>query len=96
MRFILAVVCGELKLSNRRKADIEAELEDEGYDKLPSQKKAKAQVGGTAWGLLCGVLCGVLWWWGVRVAAGAAVGCDGLPHRCDASAAVGRSVMVLH
>ncbi|KAI7839009.1 hypothetical protein COHA_007248 [Chlorella ohadii] len=43
VRFILAVVAGELKLSNRRKADIEAELEDEGYDKLPSQKKAKAQ-----------------------------------------------------
>jgi len=51
VRFILAVVAGELKLSNRRKADIEAELEDEGYDKLPSQKKAKAQVGelGAEW-----------------------------------------------
>lgn len=50
VRFILAVVSGELKLSNRRKADIEAELEDENYDKLPSQKKAKAQVGtGRGW-----------------------------------------------
>lgn len=44
MRFILAVVAGQLKLSNRRKADVEAELEDEGYDRLPSQKKAAAQV----------------------------------------------------
>lgn len=50
VRFILAVVSGELKLSNRRKADIEAELEDENYDKLASQKKAKAQVGaGRGW-----------------------------------------------
>ena len=45
VRFILAVVSGELKLSNRRKADVEAQLEDEGYDRLASQKKAAAQVG---------------------------------------------------
>lgn len=45
VRFILAVVGGRLKLSNRRKADIEAELEAEGYDKLPTQKKAQQQVG---------------------------------------------------
>ncbi|KAL4420378.1 hypothetical protein ABPG77_002318 [Micractinium sp. CCAP 211/92] len=43
VRFILAVVGGRLKLSNRRKADIEAELEAEGYDKLPTQKKAQQQ-----------------------------------------------------
>lgn len=45
VRFILAVVGGRLKLSNRRKADIVAELEAEGYDKLPTQKKAQQQVG---------------------------------------------------
>ena len=44
MRFILAVVTGELKLSNRRKADIEGELEAQGYDRLPTQKKAAQQV----------------------------------------------------
>ena len=44
VRFILAVVNGELALAKRRKADIEAELEAEGYDKLPTQKKALAQV----------------------------------------------------
>ena len=44
VRFILAVVNGQLKLSNRRKADVEAELEDEGYDKLLPQKKAQQQV----------------------------------------------------
>ena len=42
VRFILAVVSGALKISNRRKADIEAELEQEGYDRLASQKKAAA------------------------------------------------------
>jgi hypothetical protein len=47
VRFILAVVAGQLKLSNRRKAEVEGELEDEGYDRLPSLKKAQAQVGGT-------------------------------------------------
>jgi hypothetical protein len=46
VRFILAVVGGHLKLSNRRKAEVEQELEDEGYDRLPAQKKALAQVGG--------------------------------------------------
>lgn len=40
------MVGGQLKLSNRRKAEVEAELEDEGYDRLPSQKKAVAQVRG--------------------------------------------------
>ncbi|EFN59062.1 hypothetical protein CHLNCDRAFT_137783 [Chlorella variabilis] len=43
VRFILAVVGGQLKLSNRRKKDVEGELEDEGYDKLPNQKKAAQQ-----------------------------------------------------
>ena len=39
-RFILAVVNGELVLSNRRKADIEQELDREGYSKLAPQKKS--------------------------------------------------------
>ncbi len=45
VRFILAVVGGHLKLSNRRKAEVEQELEDEGYDRLPAQKKALALLG---------------------------------------------------
>ena len=45
VRFILAVVSGALKLSNRRKADVEAELEAQGYDRLaPVKKAAAAQV----------------------------------------------------
>lgn len=57
MRFILAVIDGSLKLSNRRKADVEEELEAEGYDKLASQKKAAAaaavSAGLGAYGVLC-------------------------------------------
>lgn len=54
VRFILAVVGGQLKLSNRRKAAVESELEDEGYDKLPGQKKAAAQVGASSWAVCIG------------------------------------------
>lgn len=38
-RFILAVVSGELVVSNRKKADIVADLERAGYDKMPPKKK---------------------------------------------------------
>lgn len=40
MRFILAVVSGELVISNRKKADIVADLEQQGYDPMPANKKA--------------------------------------------------------
>ena len=40
-RFILAVVSGELTVSNRRKADIVAQLEAAGYDAMPPSKKAR-------------------------------------------------------
>lgn len=43
VRFILAVVSGELVVSNRKRKDVEAELEKEGYDRMPKkdgQKKA--------------------------------------------------------
>lgn len=39
-RFILAVVNGDLVLSNRKKADIVGELEKDGYSKLAPQKKS--------------------------------------------------------
>jgi DNA topoisomerase-2 len=39
-RFILAVVAGELVIANRKKADIEAQLERDGYDRMPPSKKA--------------------------------------------------------
>ena len=38
-RFILAVVAGELIISNRKKADIEAQLQRDGYDRMPPSKK---------------------------------------------------------
>ena len=41
-RFILAVVAGELVIANRKKADIEAQLERDGYDRMPPSKKASA------------------------------------------------------
>ena len=53
VRFILAVVGGQLVLANRRKADIEAELEAGGYARLPKQAKrgaAAAQVRGAGAG----------------------------------------------
>ena len=45
-RFILAVVSGELAVSNRRRADIIADLEAAGYDRMPPNKKVR--------GLPCG------------------------------------------
>lgn len=36
-RFILAVVAGKLKISNRKRADIEGQLVDDGYDKMPNR-----------------------------------------------------------
>lgn len=41
-RFILAVVAGELVISNRKKADIEAQLQRDGYDCMPANKKVPA------------------------------------------------------
>ena len=38
-RFILAVVAGALVISNRKKADIEAQLARDGYDRMPPSKK---------------------------------------------------------
>ena len=39
MRFILAVIAGQLVISNRRRADIEADLEAGGYDRVRSSRK---------------------------------------------------------
>ena len=44
MRFILAVVAGELRISNRRKADVVADLERGGFDRLPPARKACCHV----------------------------------------------------
>ncbi len=41
-RFILAVVSGELVIANRKKADIEAQLERDGYDRMPASRKARS------------------------------------------------------
>lgn len=43
VRFILAVVSGNLIINNRKKADIEAELESQGYDKMRKRSKGKKQ-----------------------------------------------------
>jgi hypothetical protein len=40
-RFILEVIAGSLRVSNRKKADIEADLTAGGYDKLPATGTAK-------------------------------------------------------
>lgn len=47
VRFILAVIDGKLKLSNRKKAEIEADLQRMGFDRLPpkSGKGKKASSG---------------------------------------------------
>ena len=45
VRFILAVVAGKLIISNRKRADINSELETQGYDKMPSRVK-KVRKGG--------------------------------------------------
>lgn len=39
MRFILAVISGELKINNRKKADIVADLDSMGYDRIAPAKK---------------------------------------------------------
>lgn len=39
VRFILAVIAGEVVISNRRRADIEAQLESDGYDRMPNTRK---------------------------------------------------------
>ncbi len=36
-RFILAVVAGKLKISNRKRADIEEQLVSDGFDKMPNR-----------------------------------------------------------
>ena len=41
IRFILAVISGELTVNNRRRADIEADLEAAGYDKMTSSKEVR-------------------------------------------------------
>lgn len=40
MRFILAVVSGELVVSNRKRAAIEADMDAMGYDRIQSKPKA--------------------------------------------------------
>jgi DNA topoisomerase-2 len=39
VRFILAVISGDIKISNRKKADIERDLDAMGFDRLGSKKK---------------------------------------------------------
>jgi hypothetical protein len=36
-RFILAVVASKLKISNRKRADIEEQLVSDGFDKMPNR-----------------------------------------------------------
>ena len=44
MRFILAVVNGELRVSGRKKADIEADLDSAGFDRLPPTRKVHYRI----------------------------------------------------
>jgi DNA topoisomerase-2 len=42
IRFIRAVISGELVLSNRKRADIEGDLEAQGFDKMVKSKDVSA------------------------------------------------------
>ena len=39
VRFILAVISGEMVINNRKRVDIEAQLEADGYNRMPNTKK---------------------------------------------------------
>lgn len=41
VRFILAVISGSLKVSNRKKADIEASMDDMDFDRVPPAGKVQ-------------------------------------------------------
>lgn len=45
IRFIRAVISGELSLSNRRRADVEADLEAQGYDRMAKAKDVSMSIG---------------------------------------------------
>jgi hypothetical protein len=45
IRFIRAVISGELVLSNRKRADIEGDLEAQGFDKMAKSKDVSGVVG---------------------------------------------------
>jgi DNA topoisomerase-2 len=42
IRFIRAVINGELVLANRKRADIEGDLQAQGYDKMAKSKDVSA------------------------------------------------------
>ena len=42
VRFILAVISGALKVNNRKKADIEASMDDMAFDRVPPAGKVKS------------------------------------------------------
>jgi DNA topoisomerase-2 len=46
VRFIMAVINGTLRVANRKKAEVEADLAAQGFDRLPSRDgKSKASLG---------------------------------------------------
>jgi DNA topoisomerase-2 len=46
IRFIRAVITGELQVSNRKRADIEADLEAQGFDRMAKSKDVSVCGGG--------------------------------------------------
>ena len=52
-RFILAVVAGKLKISNRKRAHIEEQLTNDGYDKMPNRAAMVSLLHMKLWGLVC-------------------------------------------
>lgn len=42
VRFIKSVIAGTLKVNNRKKADVEADLEAQKFDRLPNKNKVGA------------------------------------------------------
>lgn len=60
VRFIKAVVAGQMVISNRKKADIEGQLEQEGYDRLAKVSGAQPISLPTGHIVLCALLLFVL------------------------------------
>lgn len=51
IRFIRAVISGELVLANRRRADIEGDLQAQGYDRMAKSKDVSVFV--WVWWCVC-------------------------------------------
>jgi len=49
IRFIQAVITGKLVISNKKKAEVEGELERQGFDRMAKKGKVRGGVGCAGW-----------------------------------------------